>query len=109
METRKREADRLIPKHEVGEMVRFASEDGKQWLHGVIRQWILPGDPGNSLDNPHVIVKYLIEHRDDQERVIYSEIGEGLIDQSLLGQENPRFRMIPTLGSLLDPKTTLVG
>ncbi len=42
MEARKREADRLTPKYEVGEMVRFSSEDGKEWLHGVIRQWILP-------------------------------------------------------------------
>jgi hypothetical protein len=38
MEARKREADRLIPKYEVGEKVRFASEDGMQWLHGVICQ-----------------------------------------------------------------------
>ena len=62
MEARKREAARLIPKYEVGEKVRFASDDGMQWLHGVIRQRILPGFPGNSLDNPHVIVMYLIEH-----------------------------------------------
>ncbi len=30
MEARKREADRLTPKYEVGEMVRFSSEDGKE-------------------------------------------------------------------------------
>jgi hypothetical protein len=36
MEARKREADRLIPKFEVGEKVRFASEDGKEWLYGII-------------------------------------------------------------------------
>ena len=103
METRKREADRLIPKHEVGEMVRFSSEDGKEWLHGVIREWILPGDPRNTLENPHVIVMYLIEHWDDQERAIHSEIEEILIDNDLYGQENPRFRMVPTTD-----KTTLV-
>ncbi len=67
-----------------------------------------PGEPGNSLDNPHVIVKYLIEQRNDQERVAYSEVGEDLIDQSLHGQENPRFRMVPTPGNPLGPKTTLV-
>ncbi len=108
MEARKREAARLIPKYEIGEKVRFASDDGMQWLHGVIRQRILPGFPGNSLDNPHVIVMYLIEHRDDQTRVVYSEVGEGLIDQSLHGQENPRFRRVPKPGSPSDPKTTLV-
>jgi hypothetical protein len=45
----------------------------------------------------------LIEHRDDQERICHSQIEEDLIDQSLHGLENPRFRMIPTPG-----KTTLV-
>jgi hypothetical protein len=103
MEARKREADRLVPKYEVGEMVRFSSEDGKEWLHGIISKWVLPGDPGNMLEHPHVIMMYLIEHRDDQERVIRSVIEEDFIDQSLHGQENPRFRMVPTPG-----KTTLV-
>jgi hypothetical protein len=55
MEARKKQADRLVPKFEVGEKVKFASEDGKEWLHGTIRQWILPGDPRNTLDHPHVI------------------------------------------------------
>jgi hypothetical protein len=50
-----------------------------------------------------VIVMYLIKHRDDQERVIRSVIPEDFIDQSLHGQENSRFRMVPTPG-----KTTLV-
>ena len=96
MEARKIEASRLVPMYEVEEMVRFASEDGMQWIHGVIRKVILPGKPGNSLDNPHVKVVYLIEHRDDLEHVAFSEVGEGLIDQSLRGQENPRFRMEST-------------
>jgi hypothetical protein len=108
MEARKREASRVIPKYEVEEMVRFASEDGMQWIHGVIRQVILPGEPGNSLDNPHVKVVYLIEHRDELERVVFSEVGEGLVDQRLHGQENPRFRMVSTPGKPRDPKTTLV-
>ncbi len=43
MEARKKEAERLVPKFEVGEKVKFESEDGKEWLHGTISQWILPG------------------------------------------------------------------
>ncbi len=108
MEARKIEASRLVPMYEVGEMMRFASEDGMQWIHGVIRQAILPGEPGNSLDNPYAKVVYLIEHRDELERVVFSEVGEGLVDQSLRGQENPRFRMESTPGKPRDPKTTLV-
>jgi hypothetical protein len=50
-----------------------------------------------------MIVMYLIEHRDDQERVLRSLIPEDFIDQTLHGQENPRFRMVNTPG-----KTTLV-
>ncbi len=64
MEARKRKAEHLVPKFEVREKVKFESEDGKEWLHGTIRQWILPGDPRNALDHPHVVVMYLIEHQD---------------------------------------------
>ncbi len=85
----------MIPRFEVDEKVKFASEDGKEWLHGIIRQWILPGDPRNTLDHPHVVVMYLIEHRDDQGRICHSQIEEDLIDHSLHGQEKPRIRMVP--------------
>ena len=51
---------------------------------------------------------YLIEHRDELERAVFSEVGEGLVDESLRGQENPRFRMESTPGKPRDPKTTLV-
>jgi hypothetical protein len=47
METKKREAESKVPKFEVGEKVKFESEDGKEWLHGTISQWIPPGDPRN--------------------------------------------------------------
>ncbi len=103
MEAGKREADRLVPKFEVGEKVRFESEDGKEWLHGTISQWILPGDPRNTLDHPHVVVMYLMEHQDDQGRIYQSQIEEDLIDLSLDGQGNPRVRLEPKSG-----KTTLV-
>ncbi len=83
--------------------MKFASEDGKEWLHGTIRQWILPGDPRNTLDHPHVVVMYLIEHQDDQNRIFHSQIEEDLIDQSLYGQGNPRLRVAPK-----SDKTTLV-
>ncbi len=93
IEARKREAERLVPKFEVGEKVKFASEDGKEWLHGAICKWILPGDPRNTLDHPHVIAMYLIEHHDDQGRICQSQIEEDLIDHTLYGQANPRFRL----------------
>jgi hypothetical protein len=93
MAARKRQAESLIPRFEAGEKVKFASEDGKEWLHGTISQWILPRDPRNTLENPHVVVMYLIEHPDDQGRVCQSQIEEDLIDHTIYGQENPRFRM----------------
>ena len=79
MAARKRLAETLVPRFEVGEKVMFASEDGKTWLCGTIREWILPGEPRNTLDNPHVVVMYLIE-RINQGRVYQSIIEEDLID-----------------------------
>jgi hypothetical protein len=102
MAARKRQAESLVPRFEVGEKVKFASEDGKGWLHGTIIQWILPGDPRNTLENPHVVVMYLIEHT-NQGSVYQSQIEEDLIDQTKRGQENPRFRTHPKSN-----KTTLV-
>jgi hypothetical protein len=91
MAARKRRAESLVPKFEVGEKVKFASEDGKEWLYGTISQWILPGDPRNTLDHPHVVVMYLIDHPGGRQ----SQIEEDLIDHTIYGQENPRFRMHP--------------
>jgi hypothetical protein len=91
MAARKRRAESLIPKFEVGEKVKFASEDGKEWLYGTISQWILPDDPRNTLDHPHVVVMYLIDHPGGRQ----SQIEEDLIDHTIYGQENPRFRMHP--------------
>ena len=101
MAARKRRAESLVPKFEVGEKVKFASEDGKEWLYGTISQWILPGDPRNTLDHPHVVVMYLI----DQVGGRQAQIEEDLIDHTIYGQENPRFRMHPEGKS---NKTTLV-
>ena len=101
MAARKRRAESLVPKFEIGEKVKFASEDGKEWLYGSISQWILPGDPRNTLDHPHVVVMYLI----DQVGGRQAQIEEDLIDHTIYGQENPRFRMHPEGKS---KKTTLV-
>jgi hypothetical protein len=43
IEARKRMAERLVPKYEVGEKVRFPSHDGEEWFHGKIQELILPG------------------------------------------------------------------
>ena len=91
MAARKRLAETLVPRFEVGEKVMFASEDGKTWLCGIIREWILPGEPRNTLENPHVVIMYLIENI-NQGRVYQSIIEEDLIDDTKHGQENPRFR-----------------
>ncbi len=86
-EARQSEAESLVPKFEVGEKVKFESEDGKEWLHGTISQWIPPGDPRNPLDHPHVVWMYLIRHQDEFGRIYLSQIEEGmishLIDQNL--------------------------
>ena len=92
----------MVPKYNVGDRVKFSNEEGDEWLFGWIRQLIRPGEPGNTLEHPHVVMMYPIEHRDVFE-VIREVIPEPDIDSSLLGRENKRFMSDNKPG-----KTTLV-
>ena len=83
MEARKRMAERLVPKYVLGGKVRFPSHDGEEWFHGTIQELILPGDPRNTLDHPHVILMYLIEHGDTQGNIYLSVIEEDLIERKI--------------------------
>ncbi len=64
LEARRKEGAGLAPKYKVGDRVKFSKNEGGEWLFGWIRQLIRPGEPGNTLEHPHVVMMYLIEHRD---------------------------------------------
>ncbi len=102
-EARLKEANRMVPRFEVGEKLRFDIAEGNSWLYGIFRQCVPPGDPRNPLNNFHVLYKYMIEQRDYHGHIFTSEIIESDIDQSSYGTENSKFSLIPK-----NNKTTLV-
>ncbi len=91
LEARRKEGAGLVPKYKVGDRVKFSNYEGGEWLFGWIRELIRPGEPGNTLEHPHVVMMYLLEHREGF-NVIRGVIPEPFINSNLLGPENKRLR-----------------
>ena len=87
LEARRKQGAGLVPKYKIGDRVKFVNDEGDEWLFGWVRELIRPGEPGNTLDHPKVVMMYLIEHRDVFEAIRREVIPEPDIDSSLLGNK----------------------
>jgi hypothetical protein len=87
LEARRKQGAGLVPKYKIGDRVKFVNDEGDEWLFGWVRELIRPGEPGNTLDHPKVVMMYLIEHRDVFEAIRREVIREPDIDSSLLGNK----------------------
>ena len=91
LEDRRNQGAGLVPKYKVGDRVKFSQYEGGEWLFGWVREIIRPGEPGNTLEHPDIVIMYLLEHREGF-KVIRDVILETSIDSTLLGPENKGIR-----------------
>ena len=91
LEDRRNQGAGLVPKYKVGDRVKFSQYKEGEWLFGWVREIIRPGEPGNTLEHPDIVIMYLLEHREGF-KVIRDVILETSIDSTLLGPENKGVR-----------------